>query len=599
MLKENLLIVIKYKFVFIYLFIFIFVNKIFLYKKLIYFIIIFKIFFMENLNNFFVCESCFKIPIFGLNYKKNNKIFIECLCENCHFYKKNLMNFFNKKNFNFNNNFLFDNNKNIGFCITCNKKINENYSKNHKKHKIEFFDNIFLSNDEIILLKNKIKSAEKNFELIIKNFHLILNKINQLLNIFKNSFNKYKILNNYELTFSKELINQYEIIKPEFNYQIIKNIKNIIKFNDLEKSFLLNLKTDLNFNNLIKYFNELTKKENFILKSSKLNLKFPKIKNEKKNINLIKISHFQIIFNHKIFVYSSSKIHKFIYKKQTNTKKLIIGKIINGKKEGFCIESVKNLYTLIGKFHKDKLISVGKFNSLKTFPDFISYFGEFKDNYKNGYGIIIFPHNRIFQGEFKFDNLNGFGYEFFSKKNNQKSTNFLYEGFWRNGMKDGYGILHTEKINYLQKYSNGRLIYSIMEKFWNKNKYYGEFSDEKMDGFGVLNYSNGDKFEGSFKNDLKDGFGIYSWADGDCYEGNFKEDKRVGFGKYFIKNKIVYEGNWNNNNFNGFGKYFYKNGNVFEGFWKNGLKNGKGKMFYSKKNEWIEEVYKDDKLINE
>jgi len=46
MLKENLLIVIKYKFVFIYLFIFIFVNKIFLYKKLIYFIIIFKIDFL-------------------------------------------------------------------------------------------------------------------------------------------------------------------------------------------------------------------------------------------------------------------------------------------------------------------------------------------------------------------------------------------------------------------------------------------------------------------------------------------------------------------------------------------------------------------------
>ena len=482
-------------------------------------------------------------------------------------------------------------NDNFGFCVTCNKKINENYTKNHKKHKIEFFDNIFLTNDEIILLKNKIKSAEKNFNLIIKNFHLILNKINQLLNIFKNSFKNYKILNNYELKFSKELLNLYEIFNPKFNYFIIKNIKNTLKINNLEKSFLL-LKPELNFNFLLKYFNELKNKENFILKSSKLNLKFQK--KEKKNINLIKISHFQIIFNHKIFVYSNKKIHKFIYKNNH----LIIGKIINGKKEGFCIESVKNIFTLIGKFKQNKLINVGKFNSLKKSPEFISYFGEFKNNIKNGFGIIIFSNNRIFQGEFKFDNLNGFGYEFYSKKVSNKFSNFLYEGFWRNGLKEGYGILHTEKINYLQKYSNGRLIYSIMEKFWNKNNYYGEYFNEKFEGFGILNYSNGDKFEGWFKNDLKNGSGIYSWADGDFYVGKFVDDKREGKGKFYVKNKIVYDGNWKNNNFNGFGKYFYKNGNVFEGFWKNGLKNGKGKMFYFKSKEWKNENYKDDKLIN-
>ena len=546
-------------------------------------------FFMINNVNF-LCESCFKIPIFGLNYNKNNnKIVVECLCENSNFYKKNLENFFEKK-ICFNNNFVFDND-NFGFCVTCNKKINENYTKNHKKHKIEFFDNIFLTNDEIILLKNKIKSAEKNFNLIIKNFHLILNKINQLLNIFKNSFKNYKILNNYELKFSKELLNLYEIFNPKFNYFIIKNIKNTLKINNLEKSFLL-LKPELNFNFLLKYFNELKNKENFILKSSKLNQKLQK--KEKKNINLIKISHFQIIFNHKIFVYSNKKIHKFIYKNNH----LIIGKIINGKKEGFCIESVKNIFTLIGKFNQNKLINVGKFNSLKKSPEFISYFGEFKNNIKNGFGIIIFSNNRIFQGEFKFDNLNGFGYEFYSKKVSNKFSNFLYEGFWRNGLKEGYGILHTEKINYLQKYSNGRLIYSIMEKFWNKNNYYGEYFNEKFEGFGILNYSNGDKFEGWFKNDLKNGSGIYSWADGDFYIGKFVDDKREGKGKFYVKNKIVYDGNWKNNNFNGFGKYFYKNGNVFEGFWKNGLKNGKGKMFYFKSKEWKNENYKDDKLIN-
>ena len=112
------------------------------------------------INKNFLCESCFKIPIFGLNYNKNyNEIFVECLCENLHFCKKKLKcffkknDFFNEKNVFFNEKFDFDDDK-IGFCLSCNKKINENYTKNHKKHKIEFFDNFFFKKIlQIFLIK--------------------------------------------------------------------------------------------------------------------------------------------------------------------------------------------------------------------------------------------------------------------------------------------------------------------------------------------------------------------------------------------------------------------------------------------------------------
>jgi L1 cell adhesion molecule like protein len=40
-----------------------------------------------------------------------------------------------------------------------------------------------------------------------------------------------------------------------------------------------------------------------------------------------------------------------------------------------------------------------------------------------------------------------------------------------------------------------------------------------MHGFGVYIYANKERYEGEFSDDKKEGFGVYNWNDGRKYEG--------------------------------------------------------------------------------
>ena len=49
--------------------------------------------------------------------------------------------------------------------------------------------------------------------------------------------------------------------------------------------------------------------------------------------------------------------------------------------------------------------------------------------------------------------------------------------------------------------------------------YYGLWHDNKMEGYGVYQWSNGDRYEGDFVNDLKQGDNCkFFWHDG-CVDG--------------------------------------------------------------------------------
>jgi len=59
----------------------------------------------------------------------------------------------------------------------------------------------------------------------------------------------------------------------------------------------------------------------------------------------------------------------------------------------------------------------------------------------------------------------------------------VYDGEWKNGVKDGYGV-------------------------WKGvfgDSYIGEWKNSKADGYGVHQWKNGDRYEGEWKNCLKHG----------------------------------------------------------------------------------------------
>ena len=99
-----------------------------------------------------------------------------------------------------------------------------------------------------------------------------------------------------------------------------------------------------------------------------------------------------------------------------------------------------------------------------------------------------------------------------------------YNGEWKKGKRNGYGIL-------ILKLSKNRM-----------DKYEGEFKDGKRTGHGTYSFANGDKYVGSFINGKKTGRGEYTFSNGDRYIGEFEGDKMHGEGKYIYATGRVYSG---------------------------------------------------------
>ncbi|MCT4634235.1 MAG: stalk domain-containing protein [Firmicutes bacterium] len=78
-----------------------------------------------------------------------------------------------------------------------------------------------------------------------------------------------------------------------------------------------------------------------------------------------------------------------------------------------------------------------------------------------------------------------------------------FEGFYRNGFKDGQGKL-----------------------VWNSgDSYEGNWKRSKKHGYGVYTWSSGSKYEGNWVNDNMHGKATFTWSNGDVFVGNYVNDK--------------------------------------------------------------------------
>mgnify|MGYP000995560446 CR=1 FL=1 len=96
-------------------------------------------------------------------------------------------------------------------------------------------------------------------------------------------------------------------------------------------------------------------------------------------------------------------------------------------------------------------------------------------------------------------------------------------GNFKNGKKNGKGIF---------KWNDGCM-------------YYGEYKDNKMDGFGSCYNSSGILiYEGQWKSNQIHGTGTYIWSDSKKYVGEFRNGKKHGYGSFYLDGELVYEGTW-------------------------------------------------------
>ena len=186
--------------------------------------------------------------------------------------------------------------------------------------------------------------------------------------------------------------------------------------------------------------------------------------------------------------------------------------------------------------------------------------GIFTNGILNGYGRIIISGEEMLRGDFALNKLNGLG-EYYRKdgslycgafycghpQGNGKETfkdGSFFEGYYVKGKKK-YGKFEWKDKNSYQGYFekdlfNGHGIY----KWGDKKQYEGNWKDGKMNGKGKLTFFDGSYYDGEFVDGLKEGTGKYVWKS-NIYYGEWKNDKQNGYGIYYKDGKKI-KGLWEN-----------------------------------------------------
>jgi CHAT domain-containing protein len=182
---------------------------------------------------------------------------------------------------------------------------------------------------------------------------------------------------------------------------------------------------------------------------------------------------------------------------------------------------ISNLKKCENKEFRDNCID------LEKLPDGATYYGEFSNNKREGYGIL------------------------------QLNNGSIYEGIFKNGWR----------LNGIQKFTNG-------------DTYTGSFNDGTFNGDGTYLFANGTAYTGQFKNGNYYGKANIKYASGDIYIGYLKDLKFDGIGEYLSKNGQFYRGHYKEGKYHGKGIFKYINGDIFEGEFENGLPSGPGEYIF-------------------
>ena len=128
----------------------------------------------------------------------------------------------------------------------------------------------------------------------------------------------------------------------------------------------------------------------------------------------------------------------------------------------------------------------------------------------------------------------------------------VYEGEWKDGLMDGEGLYRfydPKKDEYTSSYegqfSEGKRHGVGRMLFPNRTFYVGQWQADKRVGDGFATFANGDSFQGLWKNDQMMR-GVYALANGDRYDGEISGGRFNGYGKYFFTSGQWFVGEWTN-----------------------------------------------------
>lgn len=131
--------------------------------------------------------------------------------------------------------------------------------------------------------------------------------------------------------------------------------------------------------------------------------------------------------------------------------------------------------------------------------------GFFENGKANGFVEQVYSNSDNYVGNFTNGERDGYGIYTW------KSTKTMYYGEWKNNKINGYGYLTVDKnITEAGIYQDGKLITNLGQDYLNK-KLANSCQGDCVNGFGVKIYPNKDSFVGFFKNSKPYKVGTRSW----------------------------------------------------------------------------------------
>ena len=184
------------------------------------------------------------------------------------------------------------------------------------------------------------------------------------------------------------------------------------------------------------------------------------------------------------------------------------------------------------------------------------YNGDWKNDLREGKGKMIY--NDIFEKDIllinqKINYLKNQEKDERDEIKNEKEEIILneeiYDGDWKNNLREGKGIMKYNNGDiYNGEWINDKIEGKGIMKYNNGDIYEGEWIKDIREGKGKMKYNNGDFYNGDWINNKKEGKGIMKYNNGNIYNGEWYEDKREGYGEIKYKNGKYYKGYWTNDN---------------------------------------------------
>ena len=212
------------------------------------------------------------------------------------------------------------------------------------------------------------------------------------------------------------------------------------------------------------------------------------------------------------------------------------------------------------------------------------YEGSLKNSSREGQGLITYPKGSYYQGSFLNNKRHGTGT--FSD-----TQGITYTGQWQYDHRNGPGVLTSPSKTIEGTFVRNEVVGTIKASFKVVNalgervihEYTGEYSNNSLNGHGVMVYSNNQSYDGEWLNGKRHGFGEFKSTDG-SYEGEWKDDKPNGHGVHKHKYtdstgkevEDVYIGQFKDSCFDGYGTLTSTLGTKYAGDWVKDERHGHG-----------------------